>query len=585
MKNSLFCLLLLSLSIFFMGCQEEGEESSTPEQPLNTNPEPTRNPSQQPNPTPTPIPTPTPTPNPVLVDPLFSQQWHIINTGQKAFSENGGVSGADINFTGYNQYLGDGVLIAVSDNAVQVDHEDLTANAIGNLHRNYNLSFPYIGDPSPEGDDSAHGTAVTGIIQARADNGVGGRGIAPKAQFAGFKFVGTPLTTARYIDQANGVFDIFNYSYGAYTCSFSGVPDSLISQLEYGVTTLRSGRGAIYVKASGNEYIAPLSDCYDNLQGNPYYLGNATLEEDHSYPYYVLVGALDADGKSAYYSTPGSALWITAPGGEFGTTSPAVVTTDIEGCDKGNSQTSANENDFESGGEGNSNCNYTSTMNGTSAAAPMVSGVVALMLSQNPNLTWRDVKYILATSAIQVDASLGNTNHPTNNNLSGHTYLQGWQTNGAGYKFHHWYGFGAINTDTAIAMARSYANSWAPLATIEQSSGDNLNLAIPDQNATGVSHTINFSNSLTIEAIQIEVDIEHTYVGDLGIELTSPAGTKSQLMLINSGLIQQNINNKVLLSNAFFMENSSGSWTLKIIDGAAVDTGDLKSWKLKVFGH
>ena len=112
----------------------------------------------------------------------------------------------------------------------------------------------------------------------------------------------------------------------------------------------------------------------------------------------------------------------------------------------------------------NTVCNYTSTMNGTSSAAPIVSAASALLLESNPNLTWRDVKHILASTARQVDSSLTNTEHPSNIyrsltdfDLSGHVYEQGWVTNGAGYKFHNWYGFGAIDVDAAVAMAKSYS--------------------------------------------------------------------------------------------------------------------------------
>lgn len=583
----LFSLLLISLS----SCNETSNPSSPVKKstnPVASDDQSSNTPTPSPVPTPTPIITPTPQPpivNPLVGDPLFNQQWHIKNTAQTGYSDNGGTAGADINLINYNSYTGAGVLVAISDNGVEVNHEDLRANAVGSLHRDYNKSSPYLGDPTPDSGGSAHGTAVTGIVQARANNGLGGRGIAPNAQFAGFKFVGAPLTTAKYIDQANGIFDIYNYSYGDYSCSFSGVPSSLISQLEYGVITLRSGKGAIYVKASGNEYYSPLSDCYSNLQNNPYYLGNAALEEDHSYPFYVLVGALNAKGKSAFYSTPGSPLWVSAPGGEFGTTSPAVVTTDLSGCNEGNSQSSANENNFEKGSSENSNCNYTSTMNGTSAASPMVTGVVALMLAENPNLSWRDVKYILASTADPVDINMGNTSHPTGNNLSGHTYLQGWITNAAGFKFHNWYGFGSVNAESAITMAKNYTSNWSNFSKNTYSSANNLNLSIPDDISVGVQNTINVSSNKKIEAVQIEVDITHTYVGDLGIELTSPSGTKSQLMLINSGVIQEDINKSVLLSNAFYMENAMGTWTLKIIDGANQDTGTLNNWKINIYGH
>lgn len=519
-----------------------------------------------------------------LGDPLEIFQWHLKNNGQASFSSNGGTYGEDVGLNLDSNVVGTGVLVAVSDNGVQIGHEDLTYNALEGTHKNYSLSSPYYGDPSPVDDEDAHGTAVAGIILATAGNGVGGRGVAPGASLAGLKFLTASITTAKFIDQANGIYDVFNYSYGGYSCSFSSAPSSYLSQLEYATSSLRGGKGAVFVKAAGNEYYAPLEDCYEDIEGSPYYLGNAALEEDQSYPYYILVAALDANGSATFYSSPGSSLWVAAPGGDFGVTYPAIVTTDIEGCSKGYSNSSATENEFESGELLNTNCNYTSTMNGTSSSAPMVSGVVALMLAVNPNLTWRDIKYILASTARQVDSSSVDMNHPTGNTLTGHTYMYGWRTNAAGFKFHNWYGFGAVDADAAIAMSHGFSSSWGSLTTSSAASG-NLNKSIPDESSTGVSDTIYLSANKTIEAVQISVNIDHSYIGDIGIELISPSGSKSQLMLINSGLIQENINNSVLLTNAFFMESSQGNWTIKVVDGAAEDTGTLKNWSVKIFGH
>lgn len=519
-----------------------------------------------------------------LGDPLQVFQWHLDNTGQPAFANRGGTSGEDINFNPQNSHRGAGVLVAVSDNAVQVGHEDLSFNALAGTHKNYFNSYPYSGDPSPSGDDSAHGTAVAGIILATADNGKGGIGVASSASLAGFKFIGASITTSKLVDQANGSYDVFNYSWGGYSCSFSTMPSSYIAQLEYGVSSLRSGRGAIYVKAAGNEYYAPMEDCYDNLDGSPYYLGNAALEEDQSYPYFILVGALDANGISAFYSSPGSSLWISAPGGDFGINDPAIVTTDIEGCSKGYSKSTASENDFESGELLNSNCNYTSTMNGTSSASPIVAGVIASMLSANPALSWRDVKHILAATARKVHASSSDMSHPLAKNLPGHTYMKGWQTNGAGFHFHNWYGFGGVQADDAINMAANYVSSWGPQELINYSSG-NITRTIPDDSSVGASHTLTISEDKKIEAFQIKVNIEHPNIGDLGIEVTSPSGMKSQFMLINSGLIQEDIDNAVLLSNAFYMESSQGSWTIKVIDGEEEDVGELINWSIKVWAH
>jgi subtilisin-like proprotein convertase family protein len=45
------------------------------------------------------------------------------------------------------------------------------------------------------------------------------------------------------------------------------------------------------------------------------------------------------------------------------------------------------------------------------------------------------------------------------------------------------------------------------------------------------------------------------------------------------------LNGMVLLSNAFYAENPAGSWTIKVVDGNAQDTGTLTNWRIRVFGH
>ncbi|PIP94281.1 MAG: peptidase S8, partial [Bdellovibrio sp. CG22_combo_CG10-13_8_21_14_all_39_27] len=258
----------------------------------------------------------------------------------------------------------------------------------------------------------------------------------------------------------------------------------------------------------------------------------------------------------------------------------------------------------------NSSCDYTNTFNGTSSAAPHVSGLIALLLEVNPNLTSRDVKHILATTARRIDANRGDSGHPLGMDLSGHTYEMGWTQNAAGYYFHNWYGFGAADVDAAVAMAKTYSTN---LGTMKQSNSafssgsGNINVAIPDESATGVSRTLTITQNYKIEAVQVKVNITHGRPGDLGIELTSPSGTKSILMNINNALLHArkiasqpvwtaDLTNFVMLSNAFYGENSQGTWTIKVIDGlgsntgkdfdkATNQTGTLVNWSINIIGH
>lgn len=517
---------------------------------------------------------------PLVFDPLSSQAWHLENTGQDSYSEGFAVEGEDHKIKKAHElgFTGKGIRIAISDDGVQINHPDLEPNQLVNEHRNYNAAYPFKGKPVPEDIyKDSHGTAVTGLVSAVKGNTEGSYGVAPDSLFAGFNFLSGDKSYETFLHQFGGSFNIFNYSYGmredVITNSYK---DDVAVALKQGVK-----RGSIYVKAAGNGFYLPSEEVWSN----------ANFEAEQTLPYFILVGAVNSRGVRASYSSPGSNLWISGAGGEQGTISPAMITTDLTGCTYGYAHKSWGLTAFDKGfDEANPHCDYTNTMNGTSSAAPVISGIIALMLEANPNLTWRDVKHILAKTADRVDYSeLDNDlSHPHPSlNLSGHTYDKKWIKNHAGNYFSNWYGFGRANALQAVLMASTYN---FPLGTyIEETfSSANFSQPIPN-NATGVTDIINVSSGISkIESVQLTVKLEHNAVGDLGIELTSPRGTTSKLFLINSGgevwPIDPNptIN---LLSNAFYEENPQGNWIIKIIDGHPDETGNFKNWSIQINGH
>lgn len=524
------------------------------------------------------------------IDPLYQHSWHLKNTGQRSFSGSPGLIGKDLNVEEVYQQgvFGRGIKIAVSDNGVEISHPDLWFNLLAGESRDYSGSpSTWLSDPYPYTSSStdAHGTSVSGIISATKNNGLGTHGVAPESQFAGFLFVGAPYSEAKLIDQAQGSFDIFNFSYGRSTCRFSLLPDAYIAQLKFGVENQRNGKGSLYVKAAGNEYIGLRSECNSELEEE--YFGNANLENDQSTPYLINVAALDARGMAASYSTPGSSLWISAPGGEYGSSSPAIITTDLQGCTRGISRSNNLTNNFDNGeNELNQNCDYTSTMNGTSSAAPAVTGVIALMLEANPELTWREVKHILAATALKVDSTAKSTEHPFQGgyNLPGHTYQYGWLTNAAGYNFHNWYGFGGVDAKRAIDAARNYQTVMGPFQERKVSSGQK-SIIIPDYDPTGATDSLFMPEEFVIEAVQLRVSVKHGYASDLGIEIESPSGMKSRLLNINSGIVEANLQDSLMLTNAFYGEQAQGDWVIRVWDGAVEDQGELNSWSLTFFGY
>lgn len=544
---------------------------------------------------------------------LTSYQWHLVNTGQCAFASDCGEASEDINqeSTYSEGYDGSNVIVAVVDSGLEVGHIDLDDNMIPNESYDFTDGD---NDPTPSGSGGDHGTSVAGLIGSE-DNSIGPRGVAPGVGLKGFNFLSAPSQTFPvYVDalgastadpHASDV-DIFNMSFG-----YSNNDDFLIdstfeSHLRWAMVNLRSGYGAIYVKSAGNGFGDFGNATCTSANSAGVSCQNVNMDPENTVPWIITVGALNAHGERSSYSTAGSAIWISAPGGESGydesygwsssnppeTFQPAMVTTDFSGCSRGYSQSPdfSAANRFEDNSNGkNENCDFTSTFNGTSSAAPVASGAIALLLEQEPTLTWREIKHILATTARKVDP----THDGVTITVNGDNYQAnlGWVTNDASYDFHNYYGFGAIDVDAAMAMAKNYtlgteSRLGSSLPTEASADSGVLALTIPDASADGVSDTLAINTNLFVEAVQVAVSVTHSYSGDIGIELTSPSGTKSILLnAVNGFYASDDLNAMVLLSNAFYGEDSSGDWTLTAVDGELAYPGTLTRWTLTVFGR
>ncbi|HWU43497.1 MAG TPA: S8 family serine peptidase, partial [Bdellovibrio sp.] len=328
-------------------------------------------------------------------DPFIDMAWHLHNTGQIVYASKAGTAGADMNLLGtWGQSIyGSGVKIMISDTGLEDTHEDLHDNFSYGGSKDYTLSYPYTANSSPpKATDDNHGTSVAGLAAAVGWNGLGSRGVAPKASLMAGNLISSQVTISSYgmiADQLAGSFDISNMSWGSTQNQVDDDGDGHNSNYEATMKSLlgtqRGGKGSIYVKAGGNDYIV---ECYGLT--NVYCVGNSNFDRDNANPYQIIVAALDATGTSADYSSPGANLWISSFGGSYGDDSPAMMTTDRTGCTLGEAVSSASTTlEFEKGQLGNSNCNYTIAFNGTSSASPTTAGAVALMLEANPSLSWR----------------------------------------------------------------------------------------------------------------------------------------------------------------------------------------------------
>jgi autotransporter passenger strand-loop-strand repeat protein len=261
-------------------------------------------------------------------------------------------------------------------------------------------------------------------------------------------------------------------------------------------------------------------------------------------PYTTVVAAVDQTGAVAGFSSRGASVFLAAIG-----TGVATL----------RSSTSAISYDT-----------------GTSVAAPIVASVVALMYQVDPNLGWRDVREILSQS----------TYPATGESLS---RLGTGTWNGGGLVFNNDVGFGIIDANTAVNLARA----WTPGLT-------SANMMVSTGNGTINSGSGSASSMVGITAAERVETATVSFIGlqgyllsDLTISLVSPSGTVSDLVantgqytVVNGDQSETLSNGSTapvfLTSNAFWGQQAAGDWTLKL----TTKTGQpvLTHWTLTLNG-
>ncbi len=483
-----------------------------------------------------------------MSDPLYSQQWHLKNTGQS-----GGTSDEDINvepvwnttLTSGVKIRGQGVYISIVDGDLQLDHPDLIDNISTTRTHDYFRSVV---------DNGSHATRVAGIAAARGYNGIGVRGVAPLAKIYSLNPLGIPdgnrsirpsaqlSAIANAMTRHRTITAVSNNSWGPEN-PFQTVSSMWALAINTGIEEGFYGKGTVYVWAAGNEHC-------DN-SGIFCGVDNANYDNRANYHAVVAVCAVEHQGRHNGSSEFGANLWVCAPSNNRNRDA-GIVTTDRPST-------------YTTIGRG---------FGGTSAATPMVSGVAALMRQANPNLGWRDVKLILANSARQ--------NDPADGDWAQGAVKYGLFSDGSEqrYHFNHKYGFGVVNAVKAIELAEGWINIPGRMT---QSIKDNTRSQNREINRSmSIQSDINY-----IEYVDATIDFYIFRLSSLSIELMSPSGAISKLAIpdirgFNNGdvAIQWRFGSAKHLG-----ESPSGTWRLKLENTRGTQPARLNSWELTIHGH
>ena len=463
-------------------------------------------------------------------DPVYGCQWHLNNTGQ--YGENPFGALQDINVEEvWATTMGEGVNVAVIDERVDLVHEDLRDNISLSRTHDYDPEIPWFSSRE------THGTAVAGIIAAR-DNNVGGRGVAPRATIYGRRI--TSFEAADLVDAMTRDMEevaVANNSWGFPDNGVIWFPvEAWEMAVEEGVREGYGGKGIFYVWSGGNGH---------------YYRDNSNYDSRANHYAVTAVCAISIIDSRSSYSERGSNLWVCAPSSDPYFFLPGITTT-------------------------HTLSRYTKTFGGTSAAAPMVSGVAALLRSEYPDLTWRDLKLILAGSA----------RHTDSDHKAWEEGALKYGSDSERYRFNHNYGFGLVDAGAAVQLAGGWTGP-PPWREISATSGETAE--ITDLGSVTTSLTLDPYVGF-IEFIAIEPTISHTFYRDLHMELTSPSGATSIITV--SGAIYSRQADPVWVeatprfgSAKHLGEDAAGEWTLRIADEQEHDSGTLHSWKLTAYGH
>jgi subtilisin family serine protease len=470
----------------------------------------------------------------------FPQQWHLRRAR---------FNGVDINEHAQVQAAwdlseGEGVTIAVIDDGVDIDHEEFSSAGKVVAPRDVTLGSP---NPRP-GPGDRHGTACAGVACANGKHGA--FGVAPKAKLMPIRLasgLGSQAEADAIVWAADHGADVISCSWGPFDGDwtdpddplhdiFEPLPDSTRLAIDHAVTQGRIGKGCAITWAAGN--------------------GNEPVSNDGyaSYPSVIAVAACNDEGTKCLYSDHGAAVWCSFPSRDFRTTTqtPGIWTTDntgFFGYNRGNTE------------DGDAEGHYTNSFGGTSSSCPGAAGVCALVIARNPELRWDQVKNILRQSSDPIDSAGGKYD------ATGHS---------------DWYGYGRLNAKAAVELAVA-----GPLARYTVVHQANHLVAIRDHRTSRLH--VDVCDSKLVRDVRVDVDIEHTWIGDLTVRLRSPAamGVPPIVLHERSGDDTQNIRKSFTVADVADLGNfigtpPNGRWQLEVTDHQRADQGRIVSFSVEL---
>lgn len=460
-------------------------------------------------------------------DPLFLQQWHLVNTIYP---------GNDVNVKQlwYDGIRGNGLTVAIIDDGLDYESPDLKDNFSPEGLWDFNDNNAL---PKPRLFDDYHGTRCAGEVAA-AKNDFCGIGVAYEAKVAGIRILLGSITTEE--EAAAMVYgldhnDIYSCSWGPTDNGRTvAAPEKLVKKAVIkGIQEGRKGKGALYVFASGNGGRVGDQCNFDGYTNSIYS---------------ITVGVVDYKGLHPSYSEACTAVMVVTYSSGLG---EHIHTTDLhEKC--------------------------SALHGGTSAAAPLAAGIYALVLQVNPELTWRDVQYVSAVAAV-----------PINEDDGEYQLTAFGQKYSNKYGFGKIDAEILVNTARDWKNVKPQAWHYSDVQVVDKVVVAQIDKALDPVKSTitVTEEQMKVMNLERIEHVTVIVNIESHVRGKLDIRLVSPFGVVSKLAWPRD----MDKSNKALvdwkfMSVAHWGETGIGEWRLEVVS-LPHNTVKVKDWQLNFFGE